>query len=709
MANFVFGGEPLNNGKSNFQVSPAPANQSINDTDWNLLYAHLSDTREAISDNAYYFGLAQSASAVSGANKARLRLNASNIPQMSVNGGIYRKLTPDFIHIDDYAVGDGSTNDYAAITSAIADAVIANVPLVLGSKVYATASNIVISSRVTIIGTGYINNNISTFKALSGCTRVIDLRFESRFYNLYIDGNRQADYGLYMQGASFCHFDNLHVGKTKKDGIYNPDKKDDLVTVAINDNNTFIKPQIGNCGTIYGHQDFSNPADAVPETRTVGYYIAANQFTTVTNLVGSITSGDATLTAPLATFQTWGVRRGDPIRIGAGANVRYFTVASVTSETVLEVAKNSNLTITNERVAVAVGDGYHDERSGDNNINKFFGGLFRSNAGFAIAMDGLYGHNFTGVQVDYCPWWGVRVASHGADPVITSNFTSCYFEACRIKPFFLVSATSISIISCLTDQDLDDAVEYNDIASNVGLMYGKYKVIPLGANLQSNVETTQVRDWVRFGYSRQGASANYVEGSGWDGISTITASADIVDVNPAVSNPLTLNFATVIAMRSGQTILLRNISETNTLILQDRRIAGTGLWLNDPITYLPPKSTITLFCDGARWIECGKGVVTAITGAYLEISASQAITVVNKQIVVKGNSAPVTVTLPLASTVPAGQGFTIKDGAGTAVTYNLTVARAGADVIDGATSQIMTANWSSISIVSDGVSAWYLV
>ena len=97
------------------------------------------------------------------------------------------------------------------------------------------------------------------------------------------------------------------------------------------------------------------------------------------------------------------------------------------------------------------------------------------------------------------------------------------------------------------------------------------------------------------------------------------------------------------------------------------------------------------------------------TGRYLEISASQAVTVAHDYVVVKGNGAPVTVTLPLASTVAAGYGFTVKDGAGTAVTHNLTIARAGSDTIDGATSQVMTTNWSSVTIVSDGVSAWYLV
>ena len=68
-----------------------------------------------------------------------------------------------------------------------------------------------------------------------------------------------------------------------------------------------------------------------------------------------------------------------------------------------------------------------------------------------------------------------------------------------------------------------------------------------------------------------------------------------------------------------------------------------------------------------------------------------------------------TITLPLANAVPAGWQTTIKDESGGALTNNITIARAGSDTIDGATSNAINLNYGSRTLYSDGVSKWFTI
>lgn len=68
----------------------------------------------------------------------------------------------------------------------------------------------------------------------------------------------------------------------------------------------------------------------------------------------------------------------------------------------------------------------------------------------------------------------------------------------------------------------------------------------------------------------------------------------------------------------------------------------------------------------------------------------------------------ITVTLPLAS-VGNGKRVIIKDESGTATTGTISIARSGSDLIDGQTSESLTTNYESITLVSDGVSKWFII
>ena len=77
--------------------------------------------------------------------------------------------------------------------------------------------------------------------------------------------------------------------------------------------------------------------------------------------------------------------------------------------------------------------------------------------------------------------------------------------------------------------------------------------------------------------------------------------------------------------------------------------------------------------------------------------------------VTKTGSGVLTVTLPLASTVEAGSEYTITDGYGNANTANITIARSGSDLISGQTSQVITGQYNSVTVVCDGVSNYYII
>lgn len=70
-------------------------------------------------------------------------------------------------------------------------------------------------------------------------------------------------------------------------------------------------------------------------------------------------------------------------------------------------------------------------------------------------------------------------------------------------------------------------------------------------------------------------------------------------------------------------------------------------------------------------------------------------------------TAPRTVTLPLASSVNAGQRLIISDESGSVSSTNfITVQKSGSDLINGASSAIIRTPFATVSLISDGSSKW---
>jgi hypothetical protein len=125
--------------------------------------------------------------------------------------------------------------------------------------------------------------------------------------------------------------------------------------------------------------------------------------------------------------------------------------------------------------------------------------------------------------------------------------------------------------------------------------------------------------------------------------------------------------------------------------------------------------------DNNLWCTNGSGTAIQLTsGAGLNSSAL--ITAVWPQLSVATNytilaadaytffkvdtSAARAVTLPSAAAVGAGRFYVISDVTGSAVANNITISRAGADTIEGATSHVINVAYGWVILVSDGTSAW---
>jgi len=94
--------------------------------------------------------------------------------------------------------------------------------------------------------------------------------------------------------------------------------------------------------------------------------------------------------------------------------------------------------------------------------------------------------------------------------------------------------------------------------------------------------------------------------------------------------------------------------------------------------------------------------------AFRIVTAATTANANDRVIGVDTTSAPVTVTLPSASSVRSGFILTIKDTAGNCVTNNITVSRGAGDTIDAAANVTLNAKYAAISLVSNGSNAWHV-
>jgi hypothetical protein len=90
------------------------------------------------------------------------------------------------------------------------------------------------------------------------------------------------------------------------------------------------------------------------------------------------------------------------------------------------------------------------------------------------------------------------------------------------------------------------------------------------------------------------------------------------------------------------------------------------------------------------------------------VAASTTAADTDEVIAIDNATGPVTVTLPDAEAVGSGATFLIKDQAGLAATYNITVAASGTDLIENAASRVIETDFGQLRVMST-VAGWVLI
>lgn len=214
-----------------------------------------------------------------------------------------------------------------------------------------------------------------------------------------------------------------------------------------------------------------------------------------------------------------------------------------------------------------------------------------------------------------------------------------------------------------------------------------WQVNPIG-NMQGGVSLTNVRT----------ATTSPV---------SITSTDSTVFID-ATSGNITVNLLTAAQVGGTVSRVIRIIKIDNTANTVTLVPSVGGQTINGLATLVMRGqfADVTLTSDGvSKWVTL-PGNFADYTGNWVTTTTTPYNVTLNDRFVLVDATAGVkTVQLPAANAVPSGFAVSIKktDSGANAVT----VARAGADTIEGATTATLAAQFNSVNLRSDGVSEWW--
>mgnify|MGYP001606216226 CR=1 FL=1 len=410
----------------------------------------------------------------------------------------------DFVVLADPAGGDDTVRLQAALDDCIADGrtLVLDGPYLLTAPLTITGPVSIRgplrSGSPTLVGgdivpfSGYASifihpsvvTPIACLFEISGNSQVSFLRLQLSGVNgLPFGSPRKAVDIILINGCGTSTFDDLSIGGAIRDGVHFGEGGG-----QINDRCRFTSCVFAQCGTLYTHPDLLEPR--FHHRTGVDYYPSVTYVCTVVESTGILTSA-------AASFVTWGVRKGDPIEIGLIGGLGI--VESVESETSLTLYSVTSGDVTDAPFGLAIGCGWFEERSGDNNIHLVTNSLFRGCAAQGLVMWGLYGHTVIACQFDYILFNAIRIGMTGGAPTLDPCVIRCYFEGIGRRDFVFGSVLGLTIISP-TNSALESAADFtagnypwefiNGAASVTGFYTGRAGFWPIGDALQAESYVT---------------------------------------------------------------------------------------------------------------------------------------------------------------------------------------------------------------------------
>lgn len=386
MSDFVYDDVAVPNGKVNANPLGVSANKGVTATEWNSVMQFLKDLRGAII-NGQYSGLQNSDAAISALDKMVMRLS-DGLVQVSVSAGDFRNLSD--LHVADFgAKGDDTTDDGAALQSALDAAFTLKLPLQFDGKTYLTSAELDNAgvelkgkrgAAGTVIAT---NSSITSVMKITGVTKMKDFT---------IDGRHVATSALRLTDSSYSTFDNVRAYGGLKDGWLLDDSG------GGNDACIFINCSAEFCGHVYRSSGRAVPSTGAPKTVVAG---------TVSTIAGNVN-----ITGSGTTFTAMGIRPGDFIAIGANAAAsEWIQIGKVVSDTVLQTGPlhAPAQTRSTQEFAVLVGDGYREKNFGDNNNNHLVHFHTLNVACCGASFAGIWGPRVDQFQSDASGAYPIRV------------------------------------------------------------------------------------------------------------------------------------------------------------------------------------------------------------------------------------------------------------------------------------------------------------
>jgi len=317
----------------------------------------------------------------------------------------------------------------------------------------------------------------------------------------------------------------------------------------------------------------------------------------------SCTKGSTIVTGIGTAFTTMGIRNtyfGDFIRVGTGTDSQYLQIDSVDSDTQLRVGerRTPTLSLSGQEFAVAVGNGYMEALHADNNFNHLTGGLWRSNAGAAMQIGGLYGPLIDHPQIDTIGFYGISVNfTRGGTQTYHTTILHPYFEGTQASPFLFASAYGISVIQPMVLGSQEP--HYTSATWNTGVWIDQFGMRPIG-NGGSSLPTSKGWNLANEGTFKHGAA----NAGPINSASTIPVTGSLVAVGPG--GPVTMTAEPTLSEGvDGREVTIIN-QGIGAITFQDRKtLPGSALRLAAPAITLMPYSSLRLIWFNSSWNQVG--------------------------------------------------------------------------------------------------------